>query len=148
MRPFRGQLFNPVWNPLHAFQNEMNRLFNRWTDGSFWEGESAFPAFNVWEENDQVHVEAEVPGLDLKALEIYVTGGNTLTIKGERKFTAPEKSVWHRQERVQGRFVRTLTLPYPVDADKVDARLENGVLSLTLTKHESAKPRKIAVKAE
>ena len=148
MRPSRSQLFNPVWNPLHAFQNELNRLFDRWSGGSFWQGEPAFPAFNVWEEGDHVIVEAEVPGLDLKALEIYVTGGNTLTVKGERKFLAPEKSTWHRQERAGGRFLRTLTLPYPVDADKVDARLENGVLSLKLTKHESARPRKIPIKAE
>ena len=142
MRPSRWQLFGPSWNPLEAFQSEMNRLFDRWT------GEAAFPALNAWEQDDQLHVEAEVPGLDLKDLEIYVTGGNTLTLKGERRFSTPEKCVWHRQERGQGRFVRTLTLPYPVDADKVDARLENGVLSLTLTKHESAKPRKIPVKAD
>jgi HSP20 family protein len=84
----------------------------------------------------------------LKDLEIYVTGGNQLIVKGERKPCLPEKGVWHRQERAFGAFHRSLTLPFAVDADKVEARLENGVLRLQLTKHESAKPRKIPVKAE
>ena len=111
-------------------------------------GVVAFPALNVWEGGDQVSVEAELPGLDLKDLEIYVTGGNQLTLKGERRPTLPERGLWHRQERNFGPFSRTLALPFAVDADKVDARLENGVLTVKLAKHESAKPRKIAVKAE
>jgi HSP20 family protein len=59
----------------------------------------------------------------------------------------PEKGVWHRQERGFGRFSRTVTLPFAVDASKVDAHFENGVLRVQLAKHESAKPRMIAVKA-
>ena len=145
MQSTRWQAFSPVWNQLQAFQHEMNRLFDRWSDGSSAAG--GFPALNVWEGGDQVFVEAEVPGLNLQDLEIYVTGGNTLTLKGERKPLTADKGVWHRQERGFGKFARTLTLPFPVDADKVEARLENGVLSLTLNKHESAKPRKIAVKS-
>ena len=148
MRTSRWQSFNPAWNTLHSFQNEMNRLFDRWNDRPAWTGGATFPALNVWEDGDQVQVEAEVPGLGLQDLEILVSGGNTLTVKGECKNKVTEKGTWHRQERVQGNFVRTLTLPYPVDADKVDARLENGVLLLKLHKHESAKPRKIPVKAE
>jgi HSP20 family protein len=145
MRSSRWQPFTPLWGPLQQFQNEMNRLFDRWNDG----GRAAtFPAVNVWEEGDEVQVEAELPGLDLKDLEIYVTGGNQLTVKGERKPLTPEKGVWHRQERGYGHFRRSLTLPFPVDADKVDARLENGVLLVRLAKHESARPRKIQVKAE
>jgi len=89
-----------------------------------------------------------LPGLDRNALEIYVTGGNQLTLKGERTPLVPEKGVRHRQERGFGTFVRVLALPFPVDPEKVDAHLENGVLHLKLTKHESAKPRKITVKAQ
>src|SRR5262245_23670743 len=92
--------------------------------------------------------EAELPGVELKDLEIHVTGGKELTLKGERRPVAPEGGVWHRQERAFGAFTRTLTLPFAVDPDKVEARLENGVLTIQLAKHESAKPRKIAVKAE
>jgi HSP20 family protein len=148
MRPSRWQSFHPVWNQLHLFQDEMNRLFDRWGAGNPFTGPAAFPPLNVWEDGDQVHVTAELPGLNLNDLEIYVTGGNQLTLKGERKPCATQKGVWHRQERAFGSFSRTLTLPFPVDPDKVEARLENGVLQLQLTKHESARPCKIPVKAE
>jgi HSP20 family protein len=56
--------------------------------------------------------------------------------------------VWHRQERGFGKFARSLTLPFNVNADKVDAKFENGVLLVKLPKHESARPRKITVKGE
>ena len=149
MRLSRWQPFSPQWNPLQQFQSEMNRLFDRWNGGTAPEtGSAAFPALNVWEEAEQVFVEAELPGLKLEDLEIYVTGGNQLTIKGERKPNVPENSTWHRQEQAFGTFSRSLTLPFPVDPDKVDARLENGVLLVKLAKHESARPRKIPVKAE
>jgi HSP20 family protein len=146
MRLSRWHESNPWWNPLSQFQNEMNRLFDRWNGGDGLFGAAAFPPLNVWEEGDHAFVEAELPGQDLKNLEIYVTGGNQLTLKGERKPNAPEKGVLHRQERAFGSFVRTLTLPFPVDPNKVEARLENGVLAVKLAKHESARPRKITVK--
>jgi HSP20 family protein len=148
MRVSRWQAFSPVWNQLHQFQDEMNRLFDRWNGGTPVFSPSGFPALNVWEDGESIFVEAELPGLDLKDLEIYVSGGNQLTIKGERKPCGPENGAWHRQERVFGAFSRTLALPFAVDAEKVEARLENGVLHLQLTKHESARPRKIPVKAE
>jgi HSP20 family protein len=149
MRVSRWQQFNPVWSQLQQLQSEMNQLFTRWgEDGGRTLGLTAYPPVNVWEDADTVHVEAELPGLDLKDLEIYVTGGNQLTIKGERKQNLPEKSVSHREERSFGSFVRVLTLPFPVNPDKVEARFENGVLLLALAKHEAAKPRKIPVKAE
>jgi HSP20 family protein len=145
----RLQNFSPFWDQLQQFQSEMNRVFERWTPNGGTRGfAAAYPALNVWEDAEQVFVEAELPGLNLNDLEIYVTGGNQLTIKGERKPPTPDKGVWHRQERAFGRFVRTLTLPFPVNPDKVDARFENGVLLIKLAKHEAAKPRKITVKAE
>src|SRR4051794_13050483 len=123
MRVSRLPSSTPFWDQLQQFQSEMNRLFDRWTPNGGPAGlAAAYPALNVWEDADQVFVEAELPGLKLEDLEIFVTGGNQLTIKGERKPPTPEKGVWHRQERGFGTFVRTLTLPFPVDADKVDAR--------------------------
>jgi HSP20 family protein len=142
----RWQQFSPIWNQLQQFQSEMNRVFDRWNgDGS---SLAAYPTVNIWEDGDHLHVEAELPGLDLKDLEIYVTGGNELTIKGQRQLKVSEQGAWHRRERASGAFIRSLTLPYPVDADKVEARLEHGVLHITLAKHESARPRKIPIKAE
>jgi HSP20 family protein len=144
----RDVTFHPVWGPLQQLQGEMNQLFDRWFPPTREGGVAGFPAVNLWEEDDQVFVEAELPGLDQKSLELSVTGGNQLTLKGERKLPAPEKGVWHRQERGQGTFSRTVTLPYLVDADKVEAKLDNGVLLVRLAKHESARPRKITVKAQ
>jgi HSP20 family protein len=138
---------NAVWNQLAQFQHEINRLFDRWGGGAP-TAAPVFPPVNVWEENDTVVLEAELPGLELKDLEIFVTGGNQLTLKGQRQAPAAEKSVWHRQERAQGVFQRSLTLPFPVDPDKVEARLEHGVLTVKLAKHESARPRKIPVRGE
>ena len=139
---------SPLWNQLQTLQNEMNRVFDRWTVDSDRGFAAAYPAINAWEDADSLYVEAELPGVDQKKLEIYVTGGNQLAIKGERKVDAPEKVIWHRQERGQGTFSRTLTLPFDIDSEKVDARLDNGVLSVKVAKHEASKPRKITVKGE
>jgi len=135
---------NPVWHSFNEMQHEMNRLFDRWGNHSFGLVES--PAFNLWEENDALYLEAELPGLALEDLEIFVTGHNQFTIKGERKPPVLEKGVQHRQERGFGKFTRTVTLPFAVDENKVEARFENGVLKVRLPKHEAAMPRKIAIK--
>jgi HSP20 family protein len=140
VNPWSGSLFSQ-FNRLH---NEMNRLFERLPndEARF----ATFPPVNLWEEAEGFRLEAELPGLKIEDLEITVTGRNQLTIKGERKPEAPEKSQTHRQERIYGSFVRTLTLPAQVDENKVEARFEHGVLHIHLPKHEAAKPRKIPVK--
>lgn len=143
----RWQPFSPALNQLQQFQGEVNRLFDHWMRGDT-SAPAGYPAVNVWEEGDHVHVEAELPGLDAGSLEVFVAEGNQLTLKGERKQLSPGKGVWHRQERGSGAFERTVPLPFLVDANNVDARLENGVLHVQLAKHESARPRKISVKAE
>jgi HSP20 family protein len=141
-------LNNPVWNQLQDLQGEVNRLFDAWGDrGRQFLGTASFPAFNVWESENEVYVEAELPGMDLNDLEIYVTGHNQLSIKSERKPPQVSKGVYHRQERGFGTFVRTITLPVPVDENRVDAHFEDSVLKLHMPKHEAAKPRKIEVKA-
>ena len=148
MRLARWQPFTPAWEPFQQLQTEMNRLFNRWAPESNGWQPAGEPAVNVWEEGDAAVLEAELPGVEFKDLEIFVTGGNHLTVKGVRKPLVPDKGVWHRQERPVGTFSRSLTLPYMIDADKVEAKLDNGVLRVRLPKHESARPRKITVKAE
>jgi len=136
---------NPVWRSLHDMQHEMNRLFDRWGNNTFGMVES--PAVNLWEENDALYLEAELPGLALEELELFVTGHTQLTLKGERKQPVTEKSAQHRQERGFGKFTRSLTLPFAVDESKVEAHFENGVLKVRLPKHEAAMPRKIAIKS-
>jgi HSP20 family protein len=142
---FSRLTMNPVWRSLNEMQHEVNRVFDRWGHHPFGIGE--FPALNLWEEGDALHLEAELPGLELSDLEIFVTGRNQLTLKGERKPPVLENGVAHRQERGFGQFVRTISLPYAVDESAVDARFDNGVLKVRLPKHETAKPRKIEIKA-
>lgn len=139
--------WQPAWNDFDKLQRRLNRLFDTWSAGvSPWLNLAAtFPAVNLWEEGDKVHVEAELPGMKREDLEIYVLEGNQLTLQGERKAEFPNEGLWHRQERGFGKFSRTLTLPYPVDADKVEARFDNGVLLVVLPKSPEAKPRKIAI---
>ena len=136
--------FPDLWTEMGRVHDELNRLFGR---GNFSTMAPAGPAVNVWDDEQNVYAQADLPGMDPAKLEVFVTDGNQLTIQGER--TAPElaNGVWHRQERAFGKFVREVSLPALVDADKVDAKYEHGVLYLTLPKSEAAKPRKITVKA-
>lgn len=138
-------LANSAWGSLNQLNSEINRLFDRWTEHG--PRGQAFPLLNLWEEGETVVVEAELPGLDLNDLEIFVTGQNQLTIKGQRKAPELGKNIVHRQEREFGTFVRTVSLPFPVDDAKVEARFENGVLNIRLPKHEAARPRKINIKS-
>jgi HSP20 family protein len=132
-----------VQNPLNGFHNEFNQLFDRLSSPVT----RAYPAVNLWEDDDNIFAEAELPGLNEENLEIFVSDHNQLTIQGERKLDENQRGSWHRRERGFGRFSRVFTLPAPVDAESVEARLESGVLTLTLPKSVAAKPRKIAVKA-
>jgi HSP20 family protein len=135
---------------MSRFQRAMDRFLGRWgIELPEWPGLAVtYPPVNLWEDDDYVYAEAELPGLKLPALEITVSMGNQLTLKGKREPTAPEKAEWHRQERGFGSFERTIELPVNVDASKVEARLENGVLTVKMTKSPAAKPRKIPVKTE
>jgi HSP20 family protein len=108
----------------------------------------AYPTVNLWEDAECVYAEAELPGMELNDMEVYVTGGNQLSLKGERKLPSFENSTWHRQERGFGAFSRLIALPVEVDADKVEAKFAHGILTIKMPKSEAAKPRKIAVKVE
>jgi HSP20 family protein len=128
------------------FQDEFQRMFARNVFGTP-RFVSAGPAMNVWADEQAVYAEVDLPGVDVNKLDISVSEGNKLSIQSERPVLELPNAVWHRQERGSGTFTRTLTLPTMVDADKVEAKYDNGVLKLTLPRAEAAKPRKIAVKA-
>ena len=151
MRLSRWEPFGSVWKEMNRLQREMNQLFGSsyGTGGDGWPTlAGSFPALNLWQDEGAVYAEAELPGMDLNDLEIFVTGGNQLSIKGERKQPKLEKGTWHRQERGFGSFARVINLPVDVNPERVEARLVNGVLTITLPKSEAAKPRKITVKGE
>ncbi|HYN39246.1 MAG TPA: Hsp20/alpha crystallin family protein, partial [Rhodospirillales bacterium] len=107
-----------------------------------------FPPVNVWRGADGVIITAEIPGVKLDAVDLMVHQ-NTLTLKGSRSPEASGEGVsWHRRERSYGPFSRMIELPYPVDADKVKASAQNGILSIELPRPESDKPRKIHITAK
>ncbi len=102
------------------------------------------PAINVWEQDDALKVEMELPGVKGEQLDISVAGGE-LSVKVNAPDDAQEGVTYHRRERPVGSFSRIVRLPIEVNADRVEADLRDGVLTITLPKAESAKPRKINV---
>lgn len=114
--------------------------------GMGWVGGPRFPALNAWEDENNLYVESELPGLKMEDIEVLVCG-HELTIKGERKEQRTDDSVFHRRERGTGPFSRVLRLPAEIDGTKVEASLNAGVLTVKLPKAEAARPRKIQVKA-
>lgn len=124
---------------------EMDRLFNSVLDGGTFHRVRAFPAINVWEDADRLYAEAELPGLSLNDVEIFVVG-DELTLKGHRPTDSDKDATYHRRERGTGDFSRVLTLPVEVDAEKVEATLRDGVLTIVMPKAEAAKPRKITIR--
>jgi len=147
------------WNTiqeLELLRREMDDLFHVLDEGwldmpsleySFLPGVSAqtYPLVNIAEDKENVYVEALAPGIDPETLEVSVLN-NTVKIAGEKSAVKDVKpEAFHRNERGAGRFIRTLSLPVEVNADKVKAEYKDGVLLLTLPKAESAKPKQIAI---
>jgi HSP20 family protein len=106
-----------------------------------------FPLINLTENKDNYYVRAELPGLKAEELNISATGRN-LILSGERKISSKgDDANFHRREREAGSFNRIVALPGDIDADKVEAALVDGVLTVTIPKAEAAKPKQIRVKS-
>ena len=106
------------------------------------------PAVDVFEKEDRFVVKAELPGMKEEDIDVSVIG-DTLSIRGEKKTeTEVKEKDYYRSERSYGSFYRSIRLPSGVDADKVEASFEDGVLEVTLAKSARAKPKKIAVSAK
>lgn len=132
---------------LEKMRRDMDRVFNR-VMGRPARAATAgvFPLVNVTESKDNYFIRAELPGLKAEALNIAVAANN-LTISGERKISPKGDNVrYHRREREAGSFNRIIALPHDVEADGVEARLVDGVLTVTIPKAEAAKPKQISVK--
>ena len=134
MDPFEG---------IHRdFDSMLGRFFGRTSEEGNW---LAPYAVDIREDADHIYVEAEMPGF--KKDEVEVTLENqTLTISAERKGEPKESSgQMLLKERTNNRFLRSFTLPPTVNDQKVDAKLNDGLLTITLNKREETKPRKITV---
>jgi HSP20 family protein len=103
-----------------------------------------FPAVNVYAGRDGIAVVAELPGVEGGDLEVHAHR-DTLTIRGARRPAAEKEEAYHRRERRSGAFTRTVQLPFRVDPGRVEARLEDGVLRLSLGRPEEDKPRRIEI---
>jgi HSP20 family protein len=137
--------FENAFADFEHLRREMQRLLDN-PAGDEGAGSGVFPPVNVTQDGDNFYVRAEVPGI--KASELSITAvKNRLTIAGKREIpTEHERVSYHRKERPEGSFNRTLTLPSELDVERIEARYTDGILSLELPKAEAAKPRVINVR--
>ena len=135
---------------MSRFRDEMDSLFDRfigdrWDLGRDWARGPETLRADLSETDDEVTVALEVPGVDPKDLEISVTGQH-LSVRGQKRQELEEKKrSYHYVERRYGSFERTIALPAGVDADKVDAKFHNGVVTIRMAKRPDAKPKRIPV---
>ena len=139
--------FSSTWREMDQLQHEMNRLFSDRFTTQNRPTAPAYPAMNVWTNEDGVVITAELPGMRPDSIDISVSG-DTLTLSGSRSpDELGENGKYHRRERTHGRFTRTIQLPFGVEAAKVEAVFEKGILHMSLPRLEAEKPRKITIKA-
>jgi len=150
-RPTRGLI---PWSPfreLEEMERRFDEVFGRSLLPSIWrrlpmEQMAWAPAVDVFEKGDKLVVKAEVPGMKEDDIHVSVEG-DTLTIRGEKKTESEVKNEdYYRCERSYGSFFRSVALPSTVDASKIEADYEDGVLEVTLPKKPEVKPKKVAVK--
>ena len=142
----------PTWRlrgPLDEWaqmRRQMDRLFED-TMAPYQRSQAGvFPLVNLTEDKNNYYVRAELPGVKAKQLDILATANN-LAISGERKIAAEnEGAKYHRREREGGKFSRMIGLPGEINPDKVEASLENGILTVVVAKAEAAKPKQITIK--
>lgn len=140
-------------DPFTAMRREMDRLFNDMArqaglPRSMWGEAGASPRIDVKETAQAIEVHAELPGVNEKDVELQLAD-HVLTIKGEKRQEKEEKDKgYHLMERSFGSFMRRIPLPVEVDEDKVEARFEKGVLTVTLARSAKAeaKTRKIEIR--
>ncbi|WP_320178413.1 Hsp20/alpha crystallin family protein [Roseovarius pacificus] len=151
-----------TWNPLgelDALRREVERAFEDFgATGALWNRPFSrvaflpqlpgrgYPLLNLNEDADNLYVDVLAPGLDPESIDVSVVR-DVLRISGEKAAinAGIKPEAYHRTERGAGRFSRTITLPAQIESEKVTAAYENGVMRLTLPKHEQAKPKQISV---
>ena len=146
-----------TWDPIGemaAFRQQMDRLIESFfgrglsTMPTAMPTEGWAPEFDVSETKDEIQVQLDVPGLEQKDINIALSGSN-LIVKGERKSAKEEKDKhFHRLERSRGVFRRVITLPVSVEAGKIKAEIEKGVLSIHVPKKVEAQPKEIPIEAK
>jgi len=136
---------------MEHFTREMDDIFRglgfgRLLEPSVYRGTGRYPRINLREDDEHVYVEALLPGVDPKTLEMTILKG-TLTLAGGRREVDATGAAWHRRERNTGRFLRAIDIPAEIDIDKVKADFRDGLLTVTLPKAEKERPKRIAIQA-
>jgi HSP20 family protein len=143
------------WNPfvgngavvMGPLARDFDQLFQELAGQTARQGREFAPPTDIYETEAGVTLQVDLPGHDPKAIEVKVEK-SVLTIRSERKADPAAKDSARRLERGFGVYTRSFTLPDTVDAQKVEARYENGVLTLSLPRKEESKPRVIEVKVQ
>lgn len=131
--------FDPLAS-VRLFEDAFTRMVNEPRANRPWS-----PAVDIYETENELVLKADVPDVDPKDIDVRVEN-QTLTISGERKFEQENASKgFHRIERSYGSFVRSFAVPNSFDTDKIAAGFKNGVLTVSLPKKETAKPRQVKV---
>ncbi|NKE69308.1 Hsp20/alpha crystallin family protein [Candidatus Manganitrophus noduliformans] len=134
---FQDRMNQFLSDTLNNYETENGRLVQDWV-----------PAVDVYEDAEAIQLKAELPGMEMREIEVKIEN-NALEIRGEKKIEQTEKKEnYHRIERVFGRFSRSFRLPNTVAQDKIKAKYDRGVLTITLPKREETKPRSITVQVE
>jgi HSP20 family protein len=139
-------------NVLMRMRDEMDRMFDRWFDRPMelaWpaNGESWNPTLDVIDNEAEITIKAEVPGIAAKDVNVSVSG-NVLTLSGQKDESKEEKGEnYYVSERRFGSFQRSVELPEGADTERVTAEQDNGVLTVKIPKLKSAQPKQIPVKA-
>ena len=141
------QTLVPFYNPM-SLLSSMDRFAGNIWDSSkpYTFDTSMVPHTDIYEENDQLVMKTELPGINKEDVNITLQG-DRLTVKAEKKETVIEDSACYTRERQYGQYLRLVTLPFPVKEDKISATFENGVLELRLSKAEESKAKKIEIRA-
>ncbi|WDR98150.1 Hsp20/alpha crystallin family protein [Burkholderia ambifaria] len=136
-----------LFSEFDRLQQQMAQLFGGFPSSIRASRFGTFPQVNIGATDDSIEIVAFAPGVEAGAFDVSIDKG-LLTISGERKSSQPDTNSERRtyaQERFSGMFRRVIELPETADPDKVQARYENGCLSISIGKRESSRPRAITV---
>jgi len=132
-----------LFRDLRSVEDEFDRIAGRAFSRDTW-----VPALDVRESEDRFEVTVDLPGLQPGDVNVTFEDG-MLSISGKREFSTEDRGdTWHRIERSFGTFARSMRLPQTADTEKIEARFDNGVLTVSVPKTEQAKPRTIEVQAK
>ena len=134
-----------LFDEFNWLSREMDRLFEPMGIPALRTAGRGFPAVNVATEEDKVHALVFAPGVDPSKIEVSILG-NVLTVQGSREMPEiPEDAQVWVKERLDGRFIRSMTLPDDIDPQRVEAQSRDGVLWIQVMRQEAARPRRIEV---